>query len=65
MNPIDIVAVAVKALDDKKAQNIQNTNCETILTSCPGCVIGIQKGLINQNYEKNVLNMIEFLEISS
>lgn len=52
-------------ISNKKAQNIQNTNCETILTSCPGCVIGIQKGLINQNYEKNVLNMIEFLEISS
>jgi len=52
-------------ISNKKAQNIQKTNCETVLTSCPGCVIGIQKGLINKNYEKKVLNIIEFLELSS
>ena len=46
-------------------KNIKKTDCKTVLTSCPGCIIGIQKGLINQNEEKNVLNIIEFLELSS
>ena len=52
-------------ISNKKAQNIQKSNCNTVLTSCPGCIIGINKGLINQNYEKNVLNLIEYLELSS
>ena len=54
-----------KNISNKKAQNIKKTDCKTVLTSCPGCIIGIQKGLINQNEEKNVLNIIEFLELSS
>lgn len=52
-------------ISNKKVQNIKKTDCKTVLTSCPGCIIGIQKGLINQNEEKNVLNIIEFLELSS
>ena len=52
-------------ISNNKANNIQNTYCDTILTSCPGCVIGLNKGLINKNYEQKVLSLIEYLEITS
>lgn len=52
-------------ISNKKAKNIEKTNCDVVLTSCPGCVIGINKGLINSNLEKKVMNLIEYLEISS
>lgn len=52
-------------ISDKKIQNIEKTDSNYILTSCPGCVIGLNKGLINKNLNKKVLNIVEYLEINS
>ena len=54
-----------KKITDKKIKNIQKTKANCILTSCPGCVIGINKGLIENKIKKPVLNLIEYLEINS
>lgn len=50
---------------EQKAQNIQNTQSDTVLTSCPGCVIGLTKGLIHAKTDKKVLNLIEYIELNS
>ena len=46
----------------KKTQNIENTNADYVLTSCPGCVIGLNKGLIEQKINKKVLHIAEYLD---
>lgn len=54
-----------KEIAKNKIQNIQKTNTQTILTSCPGCIIGLNKGLIEEKIDKNVLNLVEFVELNS
>ncbi len=52
-------------ISEQKIKNITKTNADYVLTSCPGCVIGITKGLIHSKVNKNVLNIVEYLEINS
>jgi len=52
-------------ISEEKTQNIKKTQSDIVLTSCPGCVIGITKGLINSQIDKKVLNLIEYIEINS
>ena len=52
-------------ISQQKAKNIQKTTADYVLTSCPGCFVGLTKGLIHSNINKNVLNIIEYIDINS
>lgn len=52
-------------ISKRKAEYIVQNKSDYVLTSCPGCIIGLNKGLIDNNIEKKVLNLVEFLEINS
>lgn len=52
-------------ISEQKIENIEKIDTNIVLTSCPGCVIGITKGLIHSKIEKKVLNVAEYLEINS
>lgn len=48
-------------ISTKKALSFQQTKADTILTSCPACILGIKQGLINIKDTTPVQNIIEFL----
>lgn len=52
-------------ISKEKALNIQKTNSQYVLTSCPGCIIGLEKGLIESNIDKKVLSIPEYVELNS
>ena len=49
-------------ISKEKAKNIEKTNAEYVLTSCPGCIIGLNKGLIEQNSKQKVMHIAEYAE---
>ncbi len=54
-----------KFISEEKSKNIEQTRADFVLTSCPGCVIGLNKGLIESQSNKRVLNLIEYFELNS
>lgn len=54
-----------KEIMKQKALGIEQTEAPYVLTSCPGCIIGLNKGLIDNNLDKKVLSLIEFIEMYS
>lgn len=51
-----------KSISKIKAQNILDTKADIVLTSCPACVIGLKRGLVNTGDTKTeVMNISEFL----
>ncbi len=45
----------------KKAQNIINTNADYVITTCPGCILGILQGLKQYNSKIHVKGLTDFL----
>ena len=53
-----------KELSKNKAINIQNTNADYVITSCPACVIGLKQGLkLIGNKKVKVVSLLEFLSM--
>ena len=51
-----------KDISIEKAQNIVSTNADIVLTSCPSCVVGLKRGLVNIGDTKTkVMNISEFV----
>lgn len=45
-----------------KAEKIKQTNADYVITTCPGCLIGLQQGLILTNNKKTKpISLLEFL----
>lgn len=57
--------ILAQEISDKKIENIEQTNSKYVLTSCPGCIIGLNKGLINKKSKIKALNLIEFIDLNS
>lgn len=54
-----------KKISAKKANNALNTKADYIVTSCPACIIGLNQGLIEDDYNNHVvLNFIEFIALA-
>lgn len=53
-----------KAISDKKAQNILKTGADYVITTCPGCIIGLKQGLAGRKNSPKVLGLTEFLNKS-
>ena len=51
------------ALSKKKAENLEKTGADIILTACPACVIGIHQGFLGKRHSK-IMNIIEFLALA-
>ena len=51
-----------KKISEEKVKNIQKTSADTVLTNCPSCVVGLQRGLCNFG-KKDVIvkTVVEFL----
>ena len=47
----------------EKAKNLDETNADIILTSCPACIIGINEGFVGKKHPK-IMNIIEFLAMA-
>ena len=42
--------------------NIQNTNADYVITSCPACIVGLKQGLmLIKNKKVKVVSLLEFL----
>ncbi len=51
-----------------KTKNILNTGADIVLTSCPGCILGLHQGIIHSNRigkKINIKNLTDFLETSN
>ncbi len=45
-----------------KAKNILKTDADYVITTCPGCIIGLKHGLFLSNNKKTkVVSLLEFL----
>ena len=52
-------------ISKNKAINIQNTNSDYVITSCPACILGLKQGLfLTGNKKTKVLSLLEFLSIA-
>ena len=49
-----------KSISENKAKNILKTNTDYVLTSCPGCVIGLKMGLIGHRKAPKVISLLDF-----
>lgn len=54
-----------RALSKKKAQNIIASDTDFVLTSCPGCILGLKQGLSGFKKAPKIFNIIDFLSKSS
>jgi len=52
-----------RAISKRKAQNIKESGADIVLTSCPGCAIGIRQGFLKQKTPK-IMNIVEFLAMA-
>lgn len=51
-----------KEISKQKALNIQNTNADYVITSCPACIVGLKQGLmLIKNKKVKVVSLLEFL----
>ena len=54
-----------KEISKNKALNIQNTDADYVITSCPACILGLKQGLKLINNKKNkVVSLLEFLDMA-
>ncbi len=49
------------AISKKKAENILKTAADYVVTTCPGCIIGLKQGLFGYKNSPKVLGLTEFL----
>ena len=54
-----------KAISNKKAENILKTDSDYVITTCPGCIIGLKQGLFGRKNSPKVLGLTEFLNKSN
>jgi uncharacterized iron-sulfur protein MMP1067 len=50
-----------KQISDKKAENILNTNADYVITTCPGCILGLYQGLITKKNPPKPVSLTDFL----
>jgi glycolate oxidase iron-sulfur subunit len=48
-------------LSKKKAENINQTQADYVITTCPACVIGLRQGLALTGGKAKVVSLLEFL----
>lgn len=54
-----------KEISKNKALNIQKTNADYVITTCPACILGIKQGLIlNNDHKTKVISLLEFLSMA-
>lgn len=54
-----------KEISKNKAINIQNTNADFVITSCPACILGLKQGLKQiKNRKMKVVSLLEFLAMA-
>ncbi len=53
--------VLSRKISKNKAKDIIASNAQIVLTSCPSCYLGLKQGLLEQNSNIKVLQLIEFL----
>ena len=54
--------VLSKEISKNKALNIQDTNADYVITSCPACLLGLKQGLkLIKNKKTKVVSLLEFL----
>jgi glycolate oxidase iron-sulfur subunit len=51
-----------KEIADKKAQSIDETHADIVVTGCPGCMIQLSDTLGRNNIKKDVKHIIELLD---
>lgn len=55
-----------KEISKSKALNIQKTNADYVITSCPACILGLKQGLgIVKNKRTKVVSLLEFLSLAN
>lgn len=50
-----------KKISNQKAKNISDSGADTVLTSCPACILGLKQGLCGKKNPPKIMNIIEFL----
>jgi len=54
-----------KEISKNKALNIQDTNADYVITSCPACILGLKQGLkLINNKKTKVVSLLEFLDMA-
>lgn len=54
-----------KEISKNKALNIQNTNADYVITSCPACILGLKQGLnLIKNKKTKIVSLLEFLAMA-
>lgn len=54
-----------KEISKNKAINIQNTDADYVITSCPACILGLKQGLKQiKNRKTKVVSLLEFLSMA-
>ncbi len=53
-----------KAISNRKAENILKTKAEYVITTCPGCLLGLQQGLLGKKNTPKVCSLVDFLNKS-
>lgn len=54
-----------KEISKNKALNIQDTNADYVITSCPACILGLKQGLkLIKNKKTKVVSLLEFLAMA-
>ena len=48
-----------------KGENIKKTNADSVITTCPACILGLKFGLFNNNSKIKVVSLLEFLSKAS
>jgi glycolate oxidase iron-sulfur subunit len=48
-------------LTKQKAQNINNTGADYVITTCPSCILGLKQGLMLEGGKSKVVSLLEFL----
>lgn len=51
-------------ISSAKAENALATKADYILTSCPACVLGITQGMIENNEQMQIMNLVEFIALA-
>ena len=55
-----------KEISKNKALNIQNTDADYVITSCPACILGLKLGLHQiKNNKAKVVSLLEFLSFAN
>ncbi len=55
-----------KEISKNKALNIQNTDADYVITSCPACILGLKLGLHQiKNNKTKVVSLLEFLSFAN